>query len=75
MTETAPAPGAVEPPTTFASPLALILDEDRAVGRNLEEAIFLSFTADLGFFEEVALGVTQATGARVTVLGRCLHGP
>lgn len=69
MTETAPAPGVVEPPTAFASPLTLILDEERAGGRNLEEALFLSFTADLGFFEEVALGVTQATGARVTVVG------
>ncbi|WP_415937968.1 hypothetical protein [Streptomyces sp. 039-1] len=69
MTETAPAPGVVEPPTAFASPLTLILDEKRAGGRNLEEALFLSFTADLGFFEEVALGVAQATGARVTVAG------
>ncbi|MGQ4358755.1 hypothetical protein [Streptomyces sp. SAS_272] len=69
MTETAPAPVVVEPPTAFASPLTLILDEERAGGRNLEEALFLSFTADLGFFEEVALGVTQATGARVTVVG------
>ncbi|MFJ8535730.1 hypothetical protein [Streptomyces sp. NPDC093591] len=69
MTETAPAPGLVEPPTAFASPLTLILDEERTGGQSLEEALFLSFTADLGFFEEVALGVTQATGARVTVAG------
>ena len=69
MTETAPAPVVVEPPTAFASPLTLILDEERTGGRNLEEVLFLSFTADLGFFEEVALGVTQATGARVTVAG------
>ncbi|MFD7967429.1 hypothetical protein [Streptomyces clavifer] len=69
MIETAPAPVVVEPPTAFASPLTLILDEERKGGRNLEEALFLSFTADLGFFEEVALGVTQATGARVTVAG------
>lgn len=69
MTETAPAPVVVEPPTAFTSPLTLILDEERTGGRNLEEALFLSFTADLGFFEEVALGVTQATGARVTVAG------
>ncbi|MFE1291766.1 hypothetical protein [Streptomyces sp. NPDC058751] len=68
MTETAPVYG-VEPPTTFASPLTLILDEERISGQGLEEALFLSFTADLGFFEEVALGVTQATGARVTVAG------
>ncbi|MFV8185938.1 hypothetical protein [Streptomyces sp. AF1B] len=68
MTETAPAPG-VKPPTAFASPLSLILDEERTSGHGLKEALFLSFTADLGFFEEVALGVTQATGARVTVAG------
>ena len=69
MTETAPAPGVVEPAIAFASPLSLILDEERTGGQRLEEALFLSFTADLGFFEEVALGVTQATGARVTVVG------
>ncbi|MEU8483669.1 hypothetical protein [Streptomyces sp. NPDC048641] len=69
MTETATAPVVAEPSTAFASPLTLILDEERTGGRNLEEALFLSFTADLGFFEEVALGVTQATGARVTVAG------
>lgn len=69
MTETEPAPGVVEPPTAFASPLTLILDEQLTGGQSLEEALFLSFTADLGFFEEVALGATQATGARVTVAG------
>ncbi|MFF4045738.1 hypothetical protein ACFYZ5_03665 [Streptomyces chartreusis] len=69
MTETAPASGVVEPPTAFASPLTLILDEQRTDGQSLEEALFLSFTADLGFFEEVALGAAQATGARVTVAG------
>ncbi|GGV20364.1 hypothetical protein GCM10010293_16070 [Streptomyces griseoflavus] len=68
MNETAPAPG-VEPLTAFASPLTLILDEERTSGHGLEEALFLSFTADLGFFEDVALGVTQATGARITVAG------
>ncbi len=56
-------------PTGIASPLTLILDEERAGSERLEEALFLSFTADLGFFEEIALGVTQATGARVTVVG------
>ncbi|MGW8763741.1 hypothetical protein ACWGN5_14685 [Streptomyces sp. NPDC055815] len=59
----------MESPTAFASPLTLILDEERIGGHGLEEALFLSFTSDLGFFEEVALGVTQATGARVTVVG------
>ncbi|WP_432253198.1 hypothetical protein [Streptomyces sp. HNM1019] len=69
MAETAPAPEVVEPAIAFASPLSLILDEEHRGGQRLEEALFLSFTADLGFFEEVALGVTQATGARVTVAG------
>ncbi|PJN38353.1 hypothetical protein CG747_24125 [Streptomyces sp. CB02959] len=59
----------MELPTAFASPLTLVLEEERTSGQSLEEALFLSFTADLGFFEEVALGVTQATGARVTVAG------
>ncbi|MEU6995453.1 hypothetical protein ABZ953_32955 [Streptomyces sp. NPDC046465] len=68
MSEIAPEPG-VEPPAMFASPLSLLLDEERIGGQDLEEALFLSFTADLGFFEEVALGVAQATGARVTVAG------
>ncbi|WP_152648381.1 hypothetical protein [Streptacidiphilus anmyonensis] len=55
--------------STLASPLTLILDEERTGVPRLEEALFLSFTAELGFFEEIALGVTQATGARVTVVG------
>lgn len=68
MTDIGPMPS-VEPPTALASPLTLILDEERTGAQHLEEALFLSFTADLGFFEEIALGVTQATGARVTVVG------
>ncbi|GGU18104.1 hypothetical protein [Streptomyces violascens] len=69
MTETTLAPGVLEPPTGLTSPLSLILDEGRTGRPGLEEALFLSFTADLGFFEEVVLGVAQATGARVTVAG------
>lgn len=68
MTDTGPAP-AVEAPSALASPLTLILEEERSGRHELEEALFLSFTADFGFFEEIALGVTQATGARVTVVG------
>lgn len=59
----------IEPLSTIASPLTLVLDESRSGGQALEEALFLSFTADLGFFEEIVLGVTQATGARITVVG------
>ncbi|WP_328923155.1 hypothetical protein [Streptomyces griseoaurantiacus] len=69
MTDTGPAPAAVEAPSALASPLTLVLEEERGGGHGLEEALFLSFTADFGFFEEIALGVTQATGARVTVVG------
>ncbi|MFC8339697.1 hypothetical protein ACFUJX_22175 [Streptomyces rubiginosohelvolus] len=68
MPNSGPAPS-TEPSSTIASPLTLILDETRNGGQSLEEALFLSFTADFGFFEEVALGVTQSTGARVTVVG------
>ncbi|MEU0938810.1 hypothetical protein [Embleya sp. NPDC005971] len=68
MAETAPEPG-VPAPGTFASPLTLILDEARNGGAGMEEALFLGFTTDLGFFEEIVLGATQATGARVTVVG------
>lgn len=58
-----------EPLEEFASPLSLLLSEERLGGRRVHEALFLSFTADLGFFESVALGVTQALGARITVVG------
>lgn len=69
MAENVPAPKSVRGPTVFASPLTLLLEEERTGGQRLREALFLSFTADLGFFEDVALGVTQATGALVTVVG------
>jgi hypothetical protein len=55
-------------PAPLASPLTLLLEAERDFGRTMHEALFLSFTADLGFFESVALGVAQATGARVTVV-------
>ncbi|GAA2425571.1 hypothetical protein [Streptomyces glaucus] len=68
MTDTEPAP-AVEALPGLASPLTLLLEEERNGRHDLEEALFLSFTADFGFFEEIVLGVAQATGARVTVVG------
>jgi hypothetical protein len=52
----------------IASPLSLLLDEERREDRQVEEALLLSFTADLGFFESIALGVAQASGARVTIV-------
>jgi hypothetical protein len=55
--------------TRFASPLTLLTEEEQRGDRQAEDALFLSFTADLGFFEAFILGVTQACGARVTVVG------
>ncbi|MFI7707481.1 hypothetical protein [Nonomuraea sp. NPDC049480] len=53
----------------LASPLTLLMEEERYGDRQAEEALFLSFTTDLGFFETVALGVAQACGARVSLVG------
>jgi hypothetical protein len=61
-----------KPPATglaLASPLTLLLEEERHGDRQAEHALFLSFTTDLGFFEAVGLGPAQACGARVTVVG------
>jgi hypothetical protein len=52
----------------ITSPLTLFLEEERHDDRQAEEALLLSFTADLGFFESIALGVAQASGARVTIV-------
>jgi hypothetical protein len=52
----------------ITSPLTLLLEEERHDDRQAEEALLLSFTADLGFFESIALGVAQASGARVTIV-------
>jgi hypothetical protein len=52
----------------ITSPLALLLEEERRDDRQAEEALLLSFTADLGFFESIGLGVAQASGARVTIV-------
>ena len=52
----------------LASPLSLLLEAaDR--GEEAEEVLLLSYTLDLGFFERAALGIAQALGARVTVVG------
>ncbi|MEV5552034.1 hypothetical protein AB0L44_00145 [Nonomuraea wenchangensis] len=53
----------------LASPLTLLMEEEQYGDRQAEEALFLSFTTDLGFFETVALGVAQMTGARVSLVG------
>ncbi|MGY1632226.1 hypothetical protein ACI784_11040 [Geodermatophilus sp. SYSU D01186] len=56
-------------PSGLASPLSLLLQEERKGVGGLQEILLLSFTADLGFFESTVLGVAQATGARATVVG------
>jgi hypothetical protein len=53
----------------FASPLTLLMEEEQYGDRQAEEVLFLSFTIDLGFFEAVALGAAQMSGARVTLVG------
>lgn len=53
---------------TLASPLSLLLEEERHGDRQALDGLFLSYTGDLGFFEAFALGVTQASGARITVV-------
>jgi hypothetical protein len=54
---------------TVASPLPYLFAEEARADRQASEALFLTFNADLGFFERTILGVTLATGARVTVVG------
>lgn len=61
-------PRQVSPGVGIASPLSLLLDEEHNEDRQAEEALLLSYTADLGFFESIALGVAQASGARVTIV-------
>ena len=53
----------------LASPLTLLFEEEQRGDRQAEEVLLLSFTTDLGFFEAVGLGVAQACGARVTLVG------
>jgi hypothetical protein len=58
-----------EPEHGAASPLTWLLEEEAAGDRQLEHAVFLSYTLDLAFFEAVALGLVRSLGARVTVVG------
>jgi hypothetical protein len=53
----------------LASPLTLLLEEERHSDRQAEDVLLISFTTDLGFFEAFGLGVAQACGARITVVG------
>jgi len=58
-----------EPEQGVPSPLTWLLQEEAAGDRQLEHAVFLSYTLDLAFFEAVALGLVRSLGARVTVVG------
>ena len=55
--------------TALASPVTLLMEEEQHGDRQAEDVLLLSFTTDLGFLEAFALGVAQACGARVTVVG------
>lgn len=54
--------------TTAANPMPYLFAEERHGDRQATEAMLLTFNADLSFFEARALGLCQATGARVTIL-------
>ncbi|GAB3137191.1 hypothetical protein GCM10027290_02470 [Micromonospora sonneratiae] len=67
---TEPSISSADAPVDVAvSPLGHLFAEERHGDRQAREAVFCTFNADLGFFERTVLGVTQATGARITVLG------
>jgi hypothetical protein len=51
------------------SPLSCLFAEEKYGDRQAREALFCTFNADLGYFERAVLGVTQAAGARATVIG------
>jgi hypothetical protein len=48
--------------------LSVLADEANRGDRQVREALFLTFNADLGFFESHILGSARATGAAVTVV-------
>lgn len=50
------------------SPMPYLDEEIRFRDSQAWEALFTTYNADLGFFERVVLGTTQATGARVTLV-------
>jgi hypothetical protein len=63
-----PGDPAVTDEPLIASPLPYLFAEVKHADRQAREALFCTFNADLGYFERTVLGVTQATGARVTVV-------
>lgn len=53
---------------TSSSLMPALYEEQQHGDYQAREAVFVTFNADLGFFERTVLGVAQATGARVTVI-------
>ncbi len=51
------------------SPLTWLLEEERRGDRQALSALFLSYNVNHAFFEAVALGAAQATGARLGIVG------
>lgn len=51
-----------------ANPLPFLLEEEAHQDHQATEAIFLTFTSDLGYFEARALGACMSAGARVCVI-------
>jgi hypothetical protein len=51
-----------------ANPLPFLLNEEKHGDRQATEAVFLTYNADLGFFETRILGACMSAGARVCVI-------
>jgi hypothetical protein len=52
-----------------SSPLPFLIAEERQGSGQAREALFCSWSVDLGYFEQAVLGAAEATRARVTVVG------
>jgi hypothetical protein len=55
-------------PAALRGPLAHLFAEERYRDHQAREALFLTYNADLGWFERTVLGVAQSTGARLAVV-------
>lgn len=63
------ASGVISLPAEISRTLISVLHDEADRGdRQIREALFLTFGADLGFFESQVLGPTRATGAAITVV-------
>lgn len=55
-------------PLELASPLSLLMAEKQHGDGQAREVLLLSYSADLGFFETFALGLSRACGARTALI-------